>query len=331
MSARMLDDSSRSFRELRGAAAGRFARRLRLGAVPAMLLCASVSSACRHAPREDATAATAPAAAPIDHRARISLHFQLAEFIKPDEASTGREDALLAPLIVLQVQPGGGPSPLRPLPHRESTVDAGQAGGAAPGCVYFEDGVATLHGRAFRQRTCAWRIAAAGSGDEKGETAWIGYRMTIGDDGLPFAWEWFDDREVASLVYVSRRLENAAAASFGGPLAGRQFSIERSVEEQPGVLVPRILDESPEPLGPFVYLDERGRLTTLICRCMASQVSEFSESLYYELRPWAGASAAGPDETAGQDGVSGGMPPHRRGSAARPDRLQQVLRLPESW
>ncbi len=245
------------------------------------------------------------------------IQFELAEYWKPSESGAAIEDVQLAPLLVLETSMDQAPA-ARPL-------NCGGGGVAADDvvCMYFDDGAARLHDRDYRQRSYMWQI------EDAGKRVWIGYRLTMGEDGLPFVWEWFDERRDVALIFVSRRLEDAAAEAFGPPLPGRRYSVETAADVHGDVIVPRVLDKSPEPLGPFVYMDRRNRMTTLICRCMPSQVKQFSDTVYYRLRPALGSWGLGDDDAPPAAGTS--LPPHLRGVAAEPDCLAKRLRLPESW
>jgi hypothetical protein len=84
--------------------------------------------------------------------------------------------------------------------------------------------------------------------------------------------------------YVAKSVEQAAAREFGRPLEGRRYHVEPSLSERPDVLVPRIVGEGPQPMGPFVYLERhRRQVTTLLCRCEPSQLGTFARSSTYEL------------------------------------------------
>ena len=55
----------------------------------------------------------------------------------------------------------------------------------------------------------------------------------------------------------------------------------------PDVVVARIIDDGPVPMGPYVYLNAlpSRAVTTALCRCSPSQVEAFIETRYYDLRP----------------------------------------------
>jgi hypothetical protein len=81
-------------------------------------------------------------------------------------------------------------------------------------------------------------------------------------------------------------LERAAAAEHGPPLRGRRFAVERSAAETPDVLVARLIDDGPIPMGPMVYVEAQANLiSTVLCRCMPAQVRHIVENNFYELLP----------------------------------------------
>jgi len=127
--------------------------------------------------------------------------------------------------------------------------------------------------------------------------------MLFNGDGFPCVWAILaagfvrDHSAPLKLLFVSDSLEQAAAKAFGPPLPGRRYSIERDVGDAPTTVVPRIVEDGPIPMGPYVYLAaDTHALTTLLCRCEPSQARSFIETDYYDLqdladlgtwgRPW---------------------------------------------
>jgi hypothetical protein len=63
------------------------------------------------------------------------------------------------------------------------------------------------------------------------------------------------------------------------------------VEAAPDVIVARVIDDGPIPMGPIVYLSaETRQVSTLICRCMPAQARRLLVTGTYNLRPFQGAS-----------------------------------------
>jgi hypothetical protein len=118
-----------------------------------------------------------------------------------------------------------------------------------------------------------------------------GIRVTLSLAGAPVIWEVLADGTGAELIYVSRNLEAAAAAEFGKPLPERRYTIERSLEDAPNVIVPRIIDDGPVTMGPIVYLTAGAReVATLICRCMPAQAKSLLGTSVYDLLPFQAAA-----------------------------------------
>src|SRR5262249_26008854 len=138
--------------------------------------------------------------------------------------------------------------------------------------IYTERSTVTLPAGAFQQLSDFWCLGHPRLPDEPLMPLWQGIRMTLDSRGYPVIWEVIDSRERIAAIFVSKSLDAKSAAAYGAPLPGRHFAIERSVNEQPDVVVARLLDDGPEPMGPFVYLSREGlEITTLSCRCMPSQ------------------------------------------------------------
>lgn len=111
-----------------------------------------------------------------------------------------------------------------------------------------------------------------------------GVRVISNKEETPLVWQVLDNRDGPTVLYVSTELEKAAAEQFGPPLSGRKFSIEKGLDEKPNVVVARVIEAGPVPMGPYVYLSaEDQSVTSIVCRCMSSQINEFVETRYYEL------------------------------------------------
>lgn len=202
-----------------------------------------------------------------DLRSRSTTKFPNACFLKPRSNSADEFITGMAPLIVQEVA------------HPDQTCHRFGAGDGGQSVVYFDRSTATLNGHTYEQVRYVWWYA----GDPPSKQ---GIRITLDSSGFPCIWEVLTDSSDASLIYVSRSLENAAKTEFGPPLPGRQFAVERDLTQQPNIVVPRLLDDGPVPMGPFVYLEnETHDVTTVICRCMPSQADNFVETGYYDLRP----------------------------------------------
>ena len=143
-----------------------------------------------------------------------------------------------------------------------------------------------------------------------------GLRITITPEGQPLVYEIHDSSAPGRRVVVTRSLEAAAQKTFGGPLPGRRFAVERPAADRESAEVLRAIDDGPLELGPVVYLrGGDGRIATVICRCMPSQVQSIAETGYYQLRELsAGLRQRLEDEIKKAFGHS---------------TLEQILRLPD--
>lgn len=156
---------------------------------------------------------------------------------------------------------------------------------------------------------------------ERGQPIAQTVRMTLDSHGSPVIWEVFDCRERIVLVFVARSLEAAAARTYGAALPGRKYAVERSLEEQPSVIVAAVLEDGPEPMGPFIYLDENCRTTTVLCRCMPARFENAIETLGYRVEM--------ENRTASPRSRHEGPPLQRDWMA--PDWLEKALRLPPQF
>jgi hypothetical protein len=132
-----------------------------------------------------------------------------------------------------------------------------------------------------------WRYPAPTGGERCISCEGRGVRITLGQDGLPLVWEALSTDTRTRVLFIAESLEQAARREFGEPLPGRRFSIERAADEAPDVVVARIIDDGPVPMGPYVYLNAppSRAVTTVLCRCSPSQVEAFIETRYYDLLP----------------------------------------------
>jgi hypothetical protein len=220
-------------------------------------------------------------------------------YFKPREESVVESDFVLAPLIVQEIHTTDdaatkrdrfgvvmvkGRGPKRPVESRVDMVDP------TPPTVYTASSTVRLAGLDHDQRVYVWWY---GSGQQHDGTDFgvdhsyegRGIRITLGPDGFPLVWEALSTKTHTRVVFVSESLERAAERQFHGPLPGRRFSIERAFDEAPDVVVARVIDDGPMPMGPSVYLSAAPdrAVTTVLCRCMPSQVDELAETIEYEL------------------------------------------------
>lgn len=221
--------------------------------------------------------------------------FDRAVFYKPREPQDVKFDLTLAPLIVQEIpHTSESVADISPYP-----VSGGHREPAAAPSVFVRQSIAQpglrqAHGDLdedrYRVTDFTWRYP----GSQKPGTHVIpevrGVRVISTTEGIPLIWQVLDSRggqrmgEGQVVLFVSKVLEDAAAEQFGPPLPGRRYSIEKSLEEAPRVVVARVVADGPVPMGPYVYVaGEDHTITAILCRCMPSQVNEFVETRYYEL------------------------------------------------
>lgn len=214
---------------------------------------------------------------------RAEVQFASAEFFKPRAPSNPPIDVNLAPLIIQQCiedDPRGVGA------DRFGTArfaDFGMEIAPSSHAVYVGESTALLHGRPFPQLVFVWIYPV-----EAGDPQWSvqGVRVTLNVEGAPIVWEVLTSDNGVSLVFVARSIEEAAARQFGPPLPQRRYAVERSISDQPYVVVARVIEDAPMPMGPFVYLMAGTRNAgTVICRCMPSQVDQFADTIEYDLLP----------------------------------------------
>jgi hypothetical protein len=240
-------------------------------------------------------------------RERAQASFERAIFYKPREDSMAGLEMTFAPLIVQEVDGGvvGTANLARTLKGVPADADPspfgavlGEGGGPrvdpSRHTLYAGTFNTRINGVDHDQVVYFWRYPP------RSDEPWCeipishqpspegrGVRITLGSDGFPLVWEALSTATDTRELYVSESLERAALRGFGDPLPGRRFAVERAADEARDVVVARIIDDGPVPMGPYVYLNAPPvrSVTTVLCRCMPSQVSEFVETSYYDLVP----------------------------------------------
>ncbi len=144
-----------------------------------------------------------------------------------------------------------------------------------------------IHSIDHEQVVYFWRYPHRVDEPEKASLEGRGVRITLGSDGSPLVWEALSTNSNTRVFFVSEGLELAAVREFGGPLPGRRYAVEPALDETQNVVIARVLDDGPVPMGPYVYLNAppKREVTTVLCRCMPSQADEFVETLGYDLAP----------------------------------------------
>ena len=191
-----------------------------------------------------------------------------------------------APLLVQEVVAGegGDPNPF----GAWVTVDRSRARIDSERPTLYATAVTKgIDGTDHEQVVYIWRYPASDGARRCISREGRGVRITLGLDGFPLVWEVLSTDARTTVLFVAESLEQAARRQFGDPLLGRRFAVERAADETPDVVVARIIDDGPVPMGPYVYLNappDRA-VTTVLCRCSPSQVEEFIQTQYYDLVP----------------------------------------------
>lgn len=219
-------------------------------------------------------------------QSRTDTAFASAVFFKPNETTTGGMVVELAPLIVQEAAPDGSDSNRDRFGAVHFGRDASVEIDTDVPTIYTKTSPVVLNGRRYDQVVYLWYYPHNGTDESADSLDAQGVRITLNSHGQPCIWEVLADETDTRIIYVSRSLEDAASEQFGQPLAGRRYVIERAVGDHPRVVVARVLDDGPVPMGPFVYLHAGTRsVATLLCRCMPSQVDRFIDDQYYDILP----------------------------------------------
>jgi hypothetical protein len=261
---------------------------------------------------------------------RATNSFAEAVFFKPAQEGGSELSSQLAPLIIQEVKEGNGAAALGRDQFGSLSLTNGMPAldGARP-AIYTSLDAAQLNGKPHTRLTCLW-CYSLGPGQPGAGLPLQAIRITLDAAGKPAVWEVLAEDSGAELIFVSQDLESAALAQWGKPLPGRRHAVERSVSEAPRVVVARVLEDAPVPMGPIVYLRAGTRsVSTVICRCMAAQVKRLAATRTYQLRFCQGTPADPlpvPAKTpAGSDAA------FWPGDEPADNRLEHCLRLPEGF
>jgi hypothetical protein len=264
-----------------------------------------------------------------DIYARSDVRFENAVLFKPREDSTSELIFTLAPLILQEVKGIGAAA----TPHPDAfgsldlTGDTLMLDRTQP-VIYCEMDAVSLRGKPHGRVTYLWSYSA--DPVPPPTLPLQGVRITLNSAGQPAIWEILADTSEAELIFAARSLEEAALAEFGKPLPGRKFALERSREEAPRAIVPRVIDDGPVPMGPILYLRDRSRaVATLICRCMPAQGGSVSGTVNYRFRLGGLAAPGSPLELARERTRTRAS--FWPGEAHTNERLERCLRLPKSF
>jgi hypothetical protein len=261
---------------------------------------------------------------------RAALSFQEADFSKPVERDGEALSFKLAPLLLQEIHPGAG-------------AEAAGAGFGTPlftngtlaldtsrPVVYFAPDTIVINGKPHLRFAYVWCYTLKPTQGQGGAPPVQGVRLTLNSAGEPVIWEVLADPSGAEIFFVAHSLEAAAAAQFGKPLPGRRYASEASTNDAPAVVVARVIEDGPVPMGPIVYLRAGTHAVgTLICRCMPAQAKTLRSTVVYDLLPF-------PTDAAQLNRLREGLRSKDtaafwRGDQGEGVRLERCLRLPEEF
>lgn len=192
---------------------------------------------------------------------QVGTRFERTVLVKP--ANTNSPAFLLAPLLVQETR-------------------SAEARARIPDVIYWWRTLAISEVGEFEQWNYLWWHPGFG---DRPDTA-QGVRITVDSEGTPIIWEALWDDSGARVFYVAQSVEETAMAAAPLPHPGRRFWVERTTNETPDIVVARILNDGPEPMGPIPYLKaDTHDITTVICRCMEAQADEVVGTALYQLAP----------------------------------------------
>jgi hypothetical protein len=278
-----------------------------------------------------------------------SVWFAQAQFIKPHENTNHSRAFSLAPLFLQEISTTNATTPASQLAMTSGGKGAMAMRHDLPNLVqsvHFQLGKVLIHGQPHEQMTYWWSYQKPKRVERRRPTRRgpvarllqhtgaatnapdLILRLTLGTNGIPAIYEVFATRSDLQQIFVARSVELAAQAEFGPALPGRRHAMERSLSEAPQIVVSRVIENSPDAMGPILYLDaESGGVATLICRCMDAQAKELLSQGFYELVP-ADTSGNLPAATRLETANPRGLPKDFFNPS---DRLSRSLRLPRDF
>lgn len=254
----------------------------RLAGVAAAVLCALAVGGLS---ARLAAASEPPADAAPGIYARATNYLDLAVLFKP--RTTNEEDLSfkLAPFIFQETTSASAASHNADAFARIVLTNGTVSLDRTRAAVYFAASTPLVNGRPHAQLTFVW-FYESGSAHSKSPIPAQAIRLTLDSSGEPVIWEILADNSGRELIFVSQKVESAAAAEFGAVLPGRRHAIERGTNEAAQVIVPRVIDDAPVPMGPMVYLTREARSAAAVsCRCMPVQARKLARTEVYDLLP----------------------------------------------
>ena len=251
-----------------------------------------------------------PPVDPVDDiRARTSSDFTAASLFRIDPTSAPGFDVYMAPMLLLERSSTRGLAGVS-LGALRRASDGSLALDSTQPVVYFERSRVTVAGRDREQLAFLWFFSSVvGSQTLRVQ----GVRYTLDDGGFPVIQEVLADPSGFRVLYVAEKLSAS----------------ESNADVVPRAVLAKSMRDGPVPMGPFVYM-RPGRLevTTLLCRCAPSQVSEFPEEITYAVVPLEELKGIGFESLCWSAGILESTAPE---PPVPDDWLERVLRLPTEW
>lgn len=236
------------------------------------------------------------------------VFFERAHFLKPREHTDYRRAHQLAPLIIQEMATGKASltrgSGVDQPPSRPAKSGITNDSTPQPQRVFFTPGSIDRNGHRYEQMTYWWSYAPPQPPERRTPARrgpdvrplkragpalgapWVALRLTMNTNGVPVIYEVMESRSGIRQIFVTQSIEAAARAALGPALPGRRHAVEPALNEAPQVVVPRVLDDPPDVMGPFLYLrHDTHAVATVICRCMNAQFRQLVGQGLYELVP----------------------------------------------
>ncbi len=255
----------------------------------------------------------------VEIRRQTEQVFARSVQFKPREGTARGRAWVLAPLIVNELSNGAGSVQIgRIAALSESALQHSKTSDPPRPTVFYSQSTVSVGGMDLAQMTYLWWYQPRKGDDAATQPVGMGVRVVLGPDDMPIVWEALSTVRGPRVLFVSRSLEDAAGLQYGEPLPECRFSVERPSKDGFDVVVARVIDDGPVAMGPYVYVaaPPSEGITTVLCRCMPSQMESVEVSPYYDLQPI---------ESLGFDDRSGPKNPIRSMTAS-PSELRSMLR-----
>jgi len=263
--------------------------------------------------------------------ARATNEFRLAALFKPRGTNEDELSFKLAPLILQEVSNGAAELAKSQVFGTLTGNNGAEAVDRRRPAVYYHASTAMANGRPHARLCYFWFYSADPVASGPSLPA-QGIRITLDSSGQPAIWEMLADSSDLNLIFISQKLESAAAAQFGAVLPGRRFAVERGTNDAPQAVVARVLDDAPLPMGPIIYLDAQSRsASTVTCRCMPVQVRQLARTETYDLLSMDSVLHLWPVRPHEEKGTETPRFAFWPGEAQREQKLERCLRLPSQF